>query len=250
MDESLIKKEMIMKKMLIMLGVAMPLCLVAQNSIQEGIARINSQRLSNVAQWLKDSNESENQMLLDFVMYKLDKLEAQVDALKEQLDKKLTPEMSREFNMLKGKINAQIEKIKAMTPEMKKAWRENLKFKFDQLPQEIMFLRNKLQSMLPEEVLEQFNELQEKAKGFVEWLRALPATDKEALRQILQEKVEKLQERVQVLNQLGRKLEYQEIKTKIDNFLESAKEWSSDVKDKAIDLYDRAIKALKGTTTR
>jgi len=239
-----------MKKMLIMLGFAMPLCLMAQNSIQEGVARINSQRLANIAQWLKDSNRSEAEMLIDFVLYKLDKLEAKVEAIKMQLDEKLTPEMRQEFNMLQTKISNQIEKIKAMTPEMRKAWRDNLKFRFDQLPQEIMFLRNKLQSMLPEEIVEQLDELKEKARGFVEWLRALPATDKEALRQILQEKVEKLQERVQVLNQLDRKLEYQEIKAKVDNFLESAKEWTSDVKDKAIDLYDRAIKALKGTTTR
>lgn len=237
-----------MKKMFIMFGIAMPLCLAARNSIQEGVARINSQRLSNVAQWLKDSNGQETQMLLDLVMYKLDKLEAQVDALKEQLDKKLTPEMIREFNMLKGKIGAHIEKIKAMTPEMKKTWRENLKFKFDQLPQEIMFLRSKIQAMIPDEAVEQFNELQEKAKGFVNWLRELPATDKEAMRQVLKEKVQKIQDRVQVLNQLDRKLEYQEIKKKIDEFMESAREWSADLKNKAIDVYERAINALKGTT--
>jgi hypothetical protein len=235
-----------MKKILIILTVVMPY-LEAQNSIQEGVARLNRQRLSNIVQWLKDS-DSETQILLGLIMYKLDKLEAQVDSLQEQLSEKLAPAMIKEFGMLKSKISAQIEKIKVMTPEVTKTWRENLKFKLDQLPQDIMFLRNKVKDVIPDSAVEQFNKLQEKARGIVEWLRTLPVTDKEAAQQVLRERVQTLQDRLQVLNRLGRKLKYQEIKEKIDDFLKSTKEWSRDVKNKVIDLYNKAIDALGSAT--
>ncbi len=247
-----------MKKILVLmsLGPSMVLCAggVTENkkivqkpgSVYEGIARVTSEKLSNVVNWLKGASESDQQALLDMVAYKLDKIGGRIDTLKEQIEKKLSAEQKKELQTLKSKVVAQIEKIHTMTPEMKKKWREQLKFKFDQLPQDIMLLQKKFEAVLPEDANEKFDELHGKAAKLVDWIKNLPQTDKEALKQALQEKTEKLEKRVSVLKQLGRDVEYEEIKGKIADFITKVKENTGDIKDKAVELYEKAIEALKG----
>ena len=169
----------------------------------EGIARVNSERLGNTLSWLQTPSESEGQALRELATEKLDKLSDRFDSLKESLVKKLSPEQMKELQALKDKINKHVETIKNMTPVEKKAWREKLKFKFDQLPQEIMLFSKKIEATIPEESAEEFKDLQEKSAKFVDWLKNMPATDKEALQKTLTEKVEKLKERAGVLKQLG-----------------------------------------------
>ena len=121
--------------------------------------------------WLKTSSESDQQALIDLVADKLDKLADRFDSLKESLEKKLSPEQMKELQALKDKIAKHVETIKNMPPEARKAWREKLKFKFDQLPQEIMLYSKKIESVIPEEATEQLKVLQEKSAKFVDWLK-------------------------------------------------------------------------------
>lgn len=211
----------------------------------EGIARINSQRLENDLRWLKSASKSEGQLLIDLAARKLDKLSDRLDAIKEQVDKKLTPEQKNELKALKNKIAAQVKMLRDMTPEAPKAWREKIKFKFDQLPQEIMLFSKKIESTIPEESVAEFKEIQEKFEKFVQWLKDLPGTDKEAIRQVLSGKVDSLEKRVGILKKINRAIELEKIKEKIENFKSHVKDMAIDVKQKAIELYEMAIKALR-----
>lgn len=247
-----------MKKIVMLLGLVAPLWVIADAQPEdkkvgstsgfnfEGIARVNSERIGNTLSWLKTINVSDQQALIDLVAGKMEKIADRIDSLKEQLDKKLSPEQKKELQALKDKIAKYVEMIKNMPPEAKKAWRNNLKFKFDQLPQEIMLFTKKVESSIPEESVEQLKELQDKAAKFVERLKNMPATDKEALQQAMTEKVEKLKERIGVLKQIGRGPELEELKGKIDDFRSQAKEMPGNVKDKIVELYEKAIQALKG----
>lgn len=215
------------------------------STIADGIARVNSERISNTLHWIKDSAVSDQQMLINLVTYKLEKLSDRLDALKDQLQKKLTPEQQKELLALKDKITKQVEAIKDMSPEEKKLWREKLKFKLDVLPQEIMLFSKKIEESVSGAAEEQFQALQDKAAKFGEWFKKLPVSDKEAIQQVLKEKVESLPKRISVLKQLGRAVEYEEIKAKIDDFVTRAKEQFDSIKEKALELYEKAGQALK-----
>jgi hypothetical protein len=249
-----VKKEFVMKKILMMLACAV-ICepLFAREmgggvwSIAAGSARVRAKELEKTLNWLKEASVSEKDMLKNLVENKLEMLASRINAikLKFESESKLAPEQVAKLSAIEQSIHDKIDAIKALPAESKKSWREQMKLKFDSLSGDIQSFTTQVKSSLSEDEREQLRTVQKKAAKFAAWFKSLPASDQEALRQTIVEKVKKLKNKAGVLKQLGKQEEFKKLEVDVDDFVAHSEDEIATLSQKAKDLYERTIRELR-----
>jgi hypothetical protein len=194
--------------------------------------------------WFKSLAPDERQALLDAIAWKVENAREAVRSFVEGIKDRISSEQKERLLKLHEQMKEVVQKIKAMPAEEKARWRAVISDKIVDFKDNIDMYRGAIKESLTQEQKEMLKNLQQKVHKLVDWVKSMPPTDRDALRQMLVRKGGDVRGYISLL-QDKYNADFKRLGRQVEELEKSKTEAIAELKDKLIQLYEEAKKAIQ-----